>query len=322
MALKRMIRAMVLASLAAGALAGCTSLPDISQARSPCRYEPGGWCGFMRVGAAQAFPYAIAATNAYRGDDDVFVDTGEGLRPIDRLDIAPEDAKTGFSYELFERLAKLGDSGEPAADGKRRVTERIIAFRGTDFDGLSDIYYGTLRRRQIELALAYFERERARFSDGAPWVAAGHSLGGALATEVSIHYPDTRAFLFNTSPFFDGPPSANDARRVAFNERGEFLRQLRRYRSAPAADLFTLNCAPGRSSFRKHKIRALADCITWIAAYESAEAARLVAANRIRKPPVECGAPDKPHPGPHPAIDQPCVHRARPERAAEGARGP
>ena len=37
------------------ALTACVTYPDISQSRSPCRMEPGGWCGFVREAAVEAF---------------------------------------------------------------------------------------------------------------------------------------------------------------------------------------------------------------------------------------------------------------------------
>jgi len=296
-------------------LSGCVTYPDITQSRSPCQSEPGGWCGFVRDAAAESYPYAIAATNAYQGDSDVFGDTGSRLVMLDRLPIAPEDAKTGFDYQLF---ALYGDDD---AGGNRGVpVARIMAFRGTDFDGVADLFYGTLRADQIDIARRYFAAERERFDDAAAWHTAGHSLGGALATEISIAYPDVRAWLFNLSPFYRGASEVNAANRTLFNERGEALRTLRKFRSDPAAEVFIINCRPQKSRFSKHSVRKLADCLTWIAAYESKDALGVVRANAIAKPDVECGPPDKPHPGRTPAPHSVCVHQSRADKAPDPAR--
>ena len=297
------------AALCALLLSGCVTYPDISQSRSPCRFEPGGWCGFLREAAVEAWPYAVAATNAYVGDDDVFVDDGPLLEELERLPIATEDAKKGFSYEIFAQYAP-GSVGDPG----RKPVARILAFRGTDISvsrGLTDIFYGTLRNDQIELALRYFDAERARWGDALPWVVTGHSLGGALATEVSVKYPDVRAYMFNTSPFYAGDAMTNDVQRLVFNERGEVLRKFARFDIDPAADVFTVNCGPQNGQFTKHKVRPLADCITWIAAYASPDALAVVKANAVPKPQVECGPEDKPHPGVQTRQPMPCVHVAR-----------
>ena len=295
----------LLAALGLLTLSACATYPDISQSRSPCRMEPGGWCGFVGDAAGEAWPYAVASLQAYVGDDDVYSDAGPVLRPIPRSEIPEEYRDKGFGYELFERI---GEGGE--------VTTRILAFRGTDFDGFSDIFYGTLRGDQIDIAVRTFEMERDRFDDGVPWVVTGHSLGGALATEVSIRYPEVRAYMFNTSPFYGGDAMTNDVQRTVFNERGELLRRFARFDAAPAAEVFTINCWPGSSTFTKHRIRLLADCVTWIAAYRDADAHRMVIEQRIAKPTVECGPDDKQHPGPGFRQLEPCMHSGR--RTDEG----
>ncbi len=302
-------RTIFLAALAL-TLSACATMPDISQSRSPCRTEPGGWCAFMRDAAVEAYPYAIAATNAYTGDDDLFVDLGSRLVPLERLPIAEEDADKGFGYELFTHYAP-GTADDPT----REPIARILAFRGTDFDGFTDIFYGTLRNDQIEIAVDTYEAEAARFDDDIPWVVVGHSLGGALATEVSIEYPTVRAYMFNTSPFYGGDGMTNDMRRTVINERGEVLRRFAQ-RTAPAADVYTLNCGPENDSFTKHRIRLLADCLIWIAAYEDDEAGDLIQGQAgtdmpIRKPMVECGPADKPHPGTERMPNATCVHQSR-----------
>jgi hypothetical protein len=288
------------------ALSACVTYPDISQSRSPCRMEPGGWCPFLREAAVEAWPYAVAATNAYTGDDDLFRDDGPQLEQLERLPISPEDAKKGFGYEVFAQYAP--GSGD---DPNRLPVGRILAFRGTDFDGFTDIFYGTLRSDQITLALRYFDDERARFDDGLPWVVTGHSLGGALATEVSVKYPGVRAYMFNTSPFYAGDGMTNDVQRTVFNERGEILRRFAKFDIDPAAEVFTVNCGPQKNALAKHKVRPLANCITWIAAFASEDALAVVKANDVKKPMVECGDEAKPHPGRQGRQSVPCVHIGR-----------
>lgn len=295
------------------ALGGCVTYPDITQSRSACRSDPGGWCGFVREAAVESYPYAIAATNAYR-DEELFSDLGTRLTRLERLPITPDDTKKGFDYRLYA----LYPEGEIGGQDRAPVA-RIMAFRGTDLNSVTDLFFGTVRADQTRLARHYFEAERSRFADGLPWHVTGHSLGGALATAISIDYPEVRAWLFNLSPFYRGDSGINAANRMLINERGEVLRRFRRFRSDPAADLVVINCLPKDSTFTKHSVRKLADCLAWIAAYDSADALQVVRANAITKPDVECGPPDKPHPGRMVAPFPVCVHQSRPEQGAATA---
>ena len=141
----------IAAALSALLLSACATLPDISQSRSPCQLEPGGWCGFVREAARDAFPFALASTNAYTGDDDLFEKPGRVIQRVAHIPIAEADADKGFSYEIFNLY-----SPESGRDAARKPIARILAFRGTDMKSIADIFYGTLRNDQIELALRYF----------------------------------------------------------------------------------------------------------------------------------------------------------------------
>ncbi|EAQ30667.1 hypothetical protein NAP1_07805 [Erythrobacter sp. NAP1] len=260
----------------------------------------------MRAAAVQAYPFAVASTQAYVGDDDIYAYPLPTLERLERLPIAEEDRERGFGYQIFEQF-ETGSEGDPA----RKPVARILAFRGTDFDGFTDIFYGTLRRDQIDIAVSTFEAEMARFDDDLPWIVAGHSLGGALATEVSIRYPEVKAYMFNTSPFYRGEAMTNDVQRTVFNERGEVLRRFARFDDAPAADVYTLNCGPRNGQFTKHSIRLLSDCLVWIAAYSNSDALKIVRAQGIRKPMVECQRDNDDHPGTGWQEVEPCVHSGR-----------
>lgn len=291
----------VAAMLGALALSGCiTTYPDLTQSRSPCRMEPGGWCDFVREAAAESYGYAMLSSNAYQ-DDDTYSDLPVAF--VQKEAVGNDDS--GLAYSVFDRYS--------VAKGKRRrLLARVIAFRGTEFGSTSDLFSGSLGDSQREGARKVFEAERAGLDAGGnaaiPIEVTGHSLGGALATQISIDHPEVRAFVFNTSPLFSGDPMVNDVQRLAIAERGEFLRLLRRYRAPSAADVVVINCNPSASAASKHSIRKLGDCLTWIAAYGDPEAQRLLEPNGIAKPEVECGPADKAHPGSAHKPNEPCIH--------------
>ena len=284
-------------------LSGCiTPYPDLTQSRSPCRMEPGGWCDFVREAAVESYPYAMLASNSYRDDDAYGV-----LHPAFLRREASENDDSGLAYSVFDRY--LLENGE-----RTELLARVIAFRGTEFGSTSDIFSGSLGESQREGARMAYAAERAALDaeqyQDIPIEVTGHSLGGALATQISIDNQGVRAYVFNTSPFFSGDPMQNDISRLAIAERGEFLRVLRQYKAPPAADVFVINCNPSASAGEKHSIRKLADCLTWIAAYEDPLAYALLDADDdpVIKPEAECGELDKPHPGAGLRSIIQCVH--------------
>ncbi|MXP46186.1 hypothetical protein GRI43_02110 [Altererythrobacter luteolus] len=298
-----MVKRTIAAMLGVLLLSGCiTPYPDLTQSRSPCRMEPGGWCEFVREAAVESYPYAMLASNSYQDDDQYGV-----LHPAFLRREASENDDSGLAYSVFDRY--LIENGE-----RTELLARVIAFRGTEFGSTSDIFSGSLGESQREGARMVYAAERAALDaeqyQDIPIEVTGHSLGGALATQISIDNKRVRAYVFNTSPFFSGDPMQNDISRLAVAERGEFLRILRQYKAPPAADVFVINCNPSASAGEKHSIRKLADCLTWIAAYEDPLAYGLLEADDdpITKPEVECGEPGKPHPGAGFLRTDPCVH--------------
>ncbi len=302
-------------------LGGCVtrSLPDLTQARGPCTDQDGGWCTFTRDLSVSAWQYAQLSSNAYCDDTEPFELPG-GYTVVSRLpaqdvcDLERAAAKGDKAAKarlkpIHKAAAKLDTHGfnytvydKRNADGA--LERRVIAFRGTDRSQLTDWFYGNLGSTQREQGLALYERERGKLNadggKGVPITVTGHSLGGAIAIQVSLAHEGVDAYVFNTSPRYQlVQPNAN--RRIAIAERGDFLEALRSRSMPVRQDMLIINCRPLRSNVGDHSIRKLADCVTWIAAASDAGAKASVAANKIVQPEGEAdnllwGLPPEPKP--------------------------
>lgn len=300
----RLLRRVAAVGLAAS-LSGCAgSLPDLTQARGPCTSEQGGWCPFTRDMAVQAWRYAQLSSNAYCDHTPTF-ELPAGYAIVSRLPDqktceleraaakgdkaakaalkplrkASSEPTHGFAYTVYDKRSPAG-----------RLERRVIAFRGTDFGQIADWFHGTIRSTQRKQGLALYAQERqkldAQGAKNVPIDVTGHSLGGAIALQVSLANEGADAYVFNTSPRYKlMAPNAN--LRIGIAERGDVLAGLRS-RSMPARqDLLIINCAPKANNVKDHSARRLAGCLTWIAAQSDPAARASVAANAIPQPPGE-----------------------------------
>ena len=228
-----------------------------------------GWNAETRAVAGNSWLYAQLSTNAYLDEKETFILPGD---VVERYS-APND-RLGYSYAIYDRF-----------EGQELV-ETIIAYRGTEFN-YEDWILGNFLGRQNPHALVTAIDVNAQLD--VPQYAdvelsvTGHSLGGALAHYVSLHQLDdeggaiTRSVVFNNSPRFSGYPNNTD--RTAVVERGDWLSVLRLFGAEPDQLYQSLNCQPGFAPIRDHAIRELAECLTWIAAYEDPDARLSVASN-------------------------------------------
>lgn len=283
----RALRACVGAG-AALLLSACAT--DLTQARSPCLYEPGGWCGFTRELAEESWQYAQLANNSYKDEEGFahppggFVQAGE-----------PHELESGYAYVVYDRYEPAGEAGEP------KLAERVIAFRGTEMDSLADWVLGNIGELHNDRGWDTYATHRKMLDeqglDEVPIRLTGHSLGGAIAAYVALREPRATSYAFNQSPRFSTPEQPTRSRRVTVSERGEALRGLPTGNSVFLQDRLVVNCRPNGAPWKDHSVRKLAECLTWIAAYGDPEALDSVHENAIPKPAVECGPADKPHPG-------------------------
>ncbi len=216
------------------------------------RDHPSGWADQIRSAAAEAFPYAQMSTNAYMDRD--------------RYDLGPEYSNPhnepndgiGYAYSVFERR----EAG--------RLAEVIIAFRGTEGFFSRDMLRGNLLAQQNPRGLATYDRIRAATDPAIPVNVTGHSLGGGIATYVSVRRPNVRSYIFNASPRFSANGPIPNNRRLSIVERGEILKILRLPGREAPQTYISINCTRGFDPVGQHSIRPLADCLTRIAAWQSA----------------------------------------------------
>ena len=235
------------------------------------RNPEGGWLPEIRNTAAKTYLYAQLSANAYKSDGSHFVLPDDTIE-IDRRD----NNRRGFAYAVFERRK---------ADGAR---ELILAFRGTESASLKDWLSGNVLGQQNRDGLTLYDAWRARTPQDVPITVTGHSLGGAIATSVSLCRPLVNSYVFNTSPRFS---RCRDRRGVAGDresvvEYGEFLKVFRIF--GPKIDqLYTsIGCTSG-NPVRQHSIRSLAECLTRIAATNDAGAQVSLARNPTDSEPYQ-----------------------------------
>lgn len=158
--------------------------------------------------ADKVFLYALMASNAY-------------------------DDKSQYEIPGWSRVARFESTSglgldEWVRDGSDPV-EKVVAFRGTNFTSLKDwkTNLGLIEPWQHREAYDYIARLR-QSEPATRLTVTGHSLGGALALNMSQRFDALPAVVFNSSPraFFAAEGKSNE--RILAWETGEFLNAFRR----------------------------------------------------------------------------------------------
>jgi hypothetical protein len=206
-----------------------------------------GWADQIRRTAAENYVYAQLSSDVYN-EPPLFV-----IPSVTRLELTEDDG-IGFGYGLYRRTN--GDGPD----------DLIIAFRGTDFSQREDWAYGNIVPLHNQRGLAVFRRIRDAHP-GLPITVTGHSLGGGIATYVSLVEPVAQSVVFNSSPRFRAPRDAVVNKRTSIVEYGEVLKATRIFGREADQLYMSIGCTRG-NPVRQHKMRLLAECLTGIAAFD------------------------------------------------------
>lgn len=205
--------------------------------------------------AVESYLYAQMAANSYNRDYWFALPDSISAGP-------PVDRGHGFQAMVFE----IRSGG--------KTTQVVIAFRGTDERG--DWPGGNFGTRQLGLAEQLFEEVRDTYRDQqVKIVTVGHSLGGALALQISMNYPDVDTYVFNSSYRYRWHGVSYDQNyRIGVAETGDIAQTIRWVLGNP--DI--LHHPHYRCTSRgNHSINRLSRCLTHIAAISSSGAVESLA---------------------------------------------
>ena len=263
--------------LAAVTLAGCAG-----HRGTFLEHPTGGWNSETVATAQETWLYAQLSNNAYQPVPPPARDTRK-QPPF--VYVLPPDVReiSRVSQDYYDLQYFLYQRDRPGLE-----PEMIMAFRGTQFTHWRDWWQGNLLGSQNLVAAGAFDVLRERYG-GRPFSVTGHSLGGGIATYISVNRPGVRSYIFNSSPRFwrdtpgdpDETVEAELARRRSVVEFGEVLRIVRGPATEATQVYTSVGCTTGHDAIEQHSISRLATCLTFIAAYVDPLARKSICDNNL-----------------------------------------
>ena len=241
--------AYALAGLMSFALGGCATKVALTydNHRSGAARE-------VREVARKTYLFAQLANNAYS--------EGEFKLPshVSELEDIDDDSITGFAVRTYW----------VRAPGEKPYV--VIAFRGTQATSWNDWKYGNLSDTQYRQGLAHVHKIKGKVPAGTRIVVTGHSLGGAIATWISLNEENVEAYGFDASLRLRRGRAVHNWREYV-SQHAEILAALRWVVINPYGRYTMINCGGGGGPLSRHDMRMLAACLTRIAASDRDETA-------------------------------------------------
>ncbi|MDL2141726.1 DUF2974 domain-containing protein [Flavobacterium tructae] len=235
-------------------LIGCASYRKVPL--TGCDH-PSGWCKEIRDLAAHSWKYAQLSKNVYN-------------KP--------------FSYNVDDYFEKLQSFEETAISFyavlyRDKITnEFVLVFRGTD--SATDFRTGNnpFSQKQNLYGLQIYDQVMTQYHPEKICVV-GHSLGGAIAINISLNRENVKAYSFNGSPVFKNKLNFNNT-RYSIVEYGEILKLPRIFGSEATQEYTSIGCSKG-DPITQHDMQSLATCLTRIATNQDPEAVKSLEKNKI-----------------------------------------
>lgn len=219
--------------------------------------HPSGWCKEIRDLAAHSWKYAQLSKNVYIKTFSYNVeDYFETLQ-------AYENKAISFYAVLFRDII---------------TNEFILVFRGTDSSKDFKTGNNPFYQQQNIYGLKIYDQIKGKYKPEKMCVV-GHSLGGAIAINISLNRANVKAYSFNGSPVFKNKLNLSNP-RYSIVEYGEILKLPRLFGSEATQEYTSIGCSKG-DPIKQHDMQSLATCLTRIATIENPEALVSLKKNNI-----------------------------------------